>query len=242
MGRTVNKSVYTKLANEGKDLLKQRVYRKDDTRELLKLLRSLGRISKKKAPPSGNRHNGRGGLFSREQLCVVKLNIGKTKDAHKKFINEYLPQKHKKEVSEKPALFSDEPVDGNFIKNYSDKMTNKHFKFIISPESQNVDCEVLTKAVVKRIESATGYKLRWLSAVHTDTGHNHAHLLINGEDKDGRDVYFDPVFVKETIRQISRDVCTKLAGPRTRGTLKNVTLFSVPLCICSFHYANTTLK
>ena len=51
------------------------------------------------------------GLLSRQQLCVAKMRIGHDKGSHMKFLKEYLTQKNKDDVIEKPKLFSDERVD-----------------------------------------------------------------------------------------------------------------------------------
>jgi hypothetical protein len=42
------------------------------------------------------------------------------------------------------------------------------------------------------MEKVTGYSFIWMAATHTD--HPHAHLLINGTDKTGKDIRFDKLF------------------------------------------------
>jgi hypothetical protein len=140
----------------------------------------------------------------------VKCRIGYDKQTHLKFISEYLPQLNKKQVEEKPALFGGESADS-----YLEHMAGKHFKFIVSPESQRVDNEALVRTLVKRLEKATGHRFRWLAACHTDTAHNHAHLLINGVDAGGREVPIDPPFIRHTIRDMTRQICTEMIGGRT---------------------------
>jgi hypothetical protein len=216
MPRTVKPDIYDDLKKARRDLTwQERVYHKDDSREAIRLYRILSRFfhSPKKFPD----HVDYRGLsaFSTQQMCIVKLNIGKDKTAHTRFIQEYLPQENKKQVLEKPVLFSDDVVDPSFLDAYSQSMTDKHFKFIISPENPKVDCEALTKTLVKRLEAIMGKRFIWMAAVHTDTGHPHAHLLINGVDKNGGDVYFDKTLIKKTIREMSRQICTSLAGKRT---------------------------
>jgi hypothetical protein len=216
MPRTVKENIYDDVKKPGRDLSWQkRVYSKDDSREAIRLYRLLARLlhSPKKFPE----HTDYRGLnaHSTQQLCVVKLNIGKDTAAHTRFIQEYLPQEHKKQVREKPELFSDGTVDSEFLSSYHAAMTGKHFKFIISPESQAVNCEALTRTLVKRLEALTGKRFSWMAAVHTDTDHTHAHLLINGTDKDGKDVYFDKALIKKTIREMSRQICTSMIGKRT---------------------------
>jgi hypothetical protein len=99
-------------------------------------------------------------------------------------------------------------------------MSGLHYKFIISPESQDVDTEALVKTLVKRMEAITGYRFNWVAATHTDTFHKHAHLLINGVDKNGREVQFDKTFKTHTVRELSRSVCTALVGRRTPEEIK----------------------
>jgi hypothetical protein len=221
MPRTIKSDVYNDLKKVSRDLTWQkRVYHKDDSREAIRLYRLLNRLfhSSKKFP---DHVDFRGlGARSSQQMCVVKLNIGKEKTAHLRFIREYLPQENKKQVLEKPQLFSDTPVDSGFLSSYYASMTDKHFKFIISPESPAVNCEALTKTLVKRLESITGYRFSWMAAVHTDTNHPHAHLLINGVDRDGRDIHLDKILIKKTIREMSRQICTSMVGRRTTEEIR----------------------
>jgi len=206
-----------------KDLLWQkRVYKKDYNRDVDRLFRLLGKLA-----PSGSSKNkhassprqSRGNL-SHEQLCMVKCRYGKDKNTHLRFLEEYLTQQNKSKVKDKPELFSDTNVDEPFVKNYKEAMTGLHYKFIISPERQDVDMKALVKTLVKRMEAATGFKFHWVAAEHTDTAQKHAHLLINGVDKNGREVEFDKVFKTHTVRALSRSICTALVGQRTNEEIK----------------------
>jgi hypothetical protein len=221
MPRTVKANVYDDLKKSRRNLTWQkRVYHKDDSREAIRLARLLSRLfhSPKKFPD----HVDYRGLnvSSAQQMCIVKLNIGKEKTAHTRFIQEYLPQENKKQIIEKPVLFSDSPADAQFLDSYYAAMTGKHFKFIISPENPTVNCEALTRTLVKRLEAIMGKKFSWMAAVHTDTGHPHAHLLINGTDKNGTDVYFDKTLIRKTIREMSRQICTSMIGKRTAEQIR----------------------
>jgi hypothetical protein len=130
---------------------------------------------------------------------------------------------NKKDVGEKPNLFSTEgQVDTAFIKNYEKNMADKHFKFIISPESQGVDVEALAKVLVRRMEAAAGYTFSWVGALHTDTAHKHVHLLINGIDKNGKDITFDRAFIKQTMREMAQDICTTMIGNRPQKEIQAV--------------------
>jgi hypothetical protein len=99
-------------------------------------------------------------------------------------------------------------------------MADKHFKFVISPESQQVDVEALVKTLVKRMEAASGRRFSWVAAVHRDTAHHHAHVLIDGTDKNGEDITFDKTFIRQTMREMCRDICTAMVGTRTRREIE----------------------
>jgi hypothetical protein len=53
-------------------------------------------------------------------------------------------------------------------------------RFVISPErAQGLDLEALTRAAVGRLESEMGIsELRWIAAIHRNTGHHHVHLVL----------------------------------------------------------------
>ncbi|MBO8457032.1 MAG: relaxase/mobilization nuclease domain-containing protein [Spirochaetes bacterium] len=152
--------------------------------------------------------------ISRKQNCVVKMKYGTEIKNHLRFLKEYLPQEKKEQVKEKPELFdnSDKPD----IEKYKKEMVGRHYKFIISPENPEMDCKALAKTLVARLEVLTGHKFVWLAAVHTDTGHPHAHLLINGVDARGKKVEcFRGTLLKHTIREMAKQICTEIKGERT---------------------------
>lgn len=224
MPRRINESAFFEDRNLGKkDLLKQKKsYHKDDMKEAKRLYRILMSLF-----PSMHSHQERtprpfysSSSKVREQLCIVKLRKGFNKATHMRFLEEYLPQNNKDDVKEKPSLFSSDEVNDNFIETYKQNMTSLHYKFIISPENPNVDCEALVKTLIKRMEQTTGYNFSWVGAVHTNTNHPHAHLLINGKDKNGKTVNMNNVFLTRTIREMSRQICTQMVGQRTKDEIE----------------------
>ena len=157
--------------------------------------------------------------ISRKQNCVVKMKYGTETKNHLRFLKEYLPQEKKEQVKEKPELFdnSDKPD----IEKYKKEMVGRHYKFIISPENPEMDCKALAKTLVARLEVLTGHKFVWLAAVHTDTGHPHAHLLINGVDARGKKVEcFRGTLLKHTIREMAKQICTEIKGERRIEDIK----------------------
>jgi hypothetical protein len=220
MGKTVRLDIYSDISKTSKDLLWQRrVYKKDDMRAYRFLCRELDKLLYVKKGRNTRYYGARSALSSM-QNCVVKLRIGKDAVAHKRFISEYLPQQNKQQVIEKPLLFSDGKNDAEFLENYNTAMTGKHFKFIISPENSRVDTNALVKTLIKRMETITGKSFHWMAAVHKDTDHPHAHLLINGTDKEGNDIIFDKLFITQTMREMTRQICTEMIGKRSKEEIK----------------------
>lgn len=60
-------------------------------------------------------------------------------------------------------------------------------RFFISPESASgLDLQRLVKAAVSRLESEIGVRdLRWIAAIHRNTAHHHAHLVLAGMRMNG---------------------------------------------------------
>jgi hypothetical protein len=76
------------------------------------------------------------------------------------------------------------------------------------------------------MEAITGYSFHWMAATHTDTEHPHAHLLINGTDKNGKDIFLDKLFITQTVREMSRQICTEMIGKRSMEEIKAAILGS----------------
>jgi hypothetical protein len=218
MARTVKLSVYGEAERKQEDLLRQkRVYQKDDMREYRRLCRELENLLFSGSTGGNSRrlsYSSRSAL-SRLQQCIVKCRKGKGITEHRRFIKEYLPQENKSRVKDKPELFNMGTIDEDYLEQYTQAMSGRHFKFIISPESPRVDIPALVKTLVKRMEKITGYSFHWMAAVHTDTDHPHAHLLLNGTDRTGKTVDFTNLFITQTMREMNRQICTELIGKRS---------------------------
>ncbi|WP_024467149.1 relaxase/mobilization nuclease domain-containing protein [Treponema pedis] len=199
--------------------IKKLPFKKDDTKLLLKGLKKIG---KRRRYFSGKHQHDfitRKKDFrntDKRQLCVVKFYYGKNKNTHKQYLKKYMPQLDKEEVIEKPEYFGDD------VSLYEANITSKHFKFIISPDNQNVDLKVLTKTLVEQLNILMDCDLYWVAVEHNDTAHKHVHLLINGKDKNGKFINkIDKQLVKSTIRELARENCTKMVGERTVEEIKN---------------------
>jgi hypothetical protein len=142
---------------------------------------------------------------------MVKMRYSFKISSHLQFLEKYMPQKNKDEVKNKPSLF------GNVtLEEYKQRITGKHFKFIISPESDKIPLESFTRAWIEKAEQQLGYKFVWQAVIHKDTGHPHVHILINGNDMNGRYIKKIPQdFIKNQSHIIASEIATSMIGPRS---------------------------
>lgn len=64
-------------------------------------------------------------------------------------------------------------------------------KLILSPGLQNIDMQQYTRDVLKDVGREKGLDLDWRAVIHKNTDHDHAHVIVFGKDKNGREVLFD---------------------------------------------------
>lgn len=185
--------------------------------------RRSGKHEKKDRHKRNAYHHGSSGSFRMSQQCTFKMSYSPDREKHKNFLISYLPQENKENVLDKPVLFSenkDRIVEADIL-DYLERMDDSCFRFMFSPESQDVPMMAFVRAVMKRVEIQSGYKLNWLAAVHKNTEHIHAHVLVNGACRaSGKKIRFPKDLVCHGIRQISSDVCTQLIGPRTNEMIR----------------------
>ena len=148
------------------------------------------------------------------QRVMFKMSYSNSMRQHNKYIKYYMPQMQKDNVIDKPELF------GTTDEEYEKNKVAGHFKFIVSPENQNVNLKVLINDFIKRIEKLSGYELYWQACIHTDTEHPHGHIVINRKDKNGRRIYFPKQMITNTMREILSESVTKLVGPRSKAEIE----------------------
>lgn len=218
----LSKNIFTDKWEE--DLYKvKKAYKKDDVSYLNNLLKKLSRPTRVGRKGSKSFSGGNAGFFeptrvgsmdSKQQRVTFKMTYSNSKQAHDKYLNTYMTQQNREEVTQKPVLF------GTDADVYNENQVDNHFKCIISPENQNADLEILTRTFVKHLEAQTGYKFYWQAAIHNNTEHKHAHLCINGKDQNGKDVYFQKEMIKRTMRETLSNIATKLLGNRTEEEIQ----------------------
>ena len=164
-----------------------------------------------------------------KQFVMVKMRYSDKLDSHQKFLEEYITQEKKEGVAVKPVVFTGRlnpfarggerrVVYGDeAVEDYKSRMTGRHYKFIISPDSKDVPMEQFTTAFMHRMQAEMGFRLDWIAAVNTDTGHPHVHILINGKTADGLEPsrLFRKDFIRHRCRTIASEITTNMIGPRT---------------------------
>ena len=87
------------------------------------------------------------------------------------------------------------------------------FRFIVSPED-DIDLTTFTRDLMSRVESDLSIRLRWGAVNHYDTDNPHAHVVVRGVDKSGREVRIDRAYISERMRWRAQNLLTEELGPR----------------------------
>lgn len=94
-----------------------------------------------------------------------------------------------------PRKFFDdsrEGINGREVKQDLAKDGGKYVhKLILSPGVEGVDMKAYSRAVLANVGRTMGVDLNWRAIEHNNTDHVHAHVVIFGKDKYGREVQFD---------------------------------------------------
>ncbi|MCF0242627.1 MAG: hypothetical protein HUK25_08315 [Treponema sp.] len=184
------------------------VFKKDDVRQLNHFLKKLGRM--RNATWHSDFFYSNAQRFPEwYQRVSFMASYSNTMKSHLRYIKKYLVQADKKEVENKPELF------GTPIEEYEKNMVPLNFKFVISPESQTVNLEALTRTFIKQLEYLTGYEFYWVGAIHENTDNRHCHVAINGKDKHGKKVRFTKEMIKNQMRELLSRQVTIMIGERT---------------------------
>ena len=177
--------------------------------------KSLGRLFKQ-INKLRRRHphiykDSHGTVIDRRQLCIVKVRYGRGAASLRTHLS-YIQRKGAGKDGERPQLF------GSSDKSHltaAEPSKLRHYRIVVSPEApEQLPLPVLAKKLVQRIERDTGYSLSWVSTIHENTEHNHIHLVISGQDKNGLEVAFSRKYISMQMREHTRDILTEALGDR----------------------------
>jgi type IV secretory pathway VirD2 relaxase len=90
------------------------------------------------------------------------------------------------------------------------------WSFIVSPEdASRIDLRQHVRSLVTEMERDLGTQLEWVAIDHHNTDDEHVHLLIRGVRDDGRTLTLDRDYVRQAIRDLSRELLERELGPRS---------------------------
>jgi hypothetical protein len=72
---------------------------------------------------------------------------------------------------------------------------------------------------MSRVERDMGQKLEWVALNHYNTDNPHAHIVIRGVDRDGREVRIDRAYISNGLRERAQQLATEELGPRTERAI-----------------------
>jgi type IV secretory pathway VirD2 relaxase len=92
----------------------------------------------------------------------------------------------------------------------------KHqFRLIISPEDgSELDLKAYVRRLMATLERDVGRKVEWAAVNHFDTSHPHAHVVIRGIDREGRELRIDRGYISTGLRWRAQELATEELGPR----------------------------
>ena len=86
----------------------------------------------------------------------------------------------------------------------------------MSPEfGDRVDLKRLTRDLISQMETDLGTRFEWVAAAHFNTEHPHVHIALRGIGAESRSLRLSRDFIREGIRHITEDLCTRQLGYRT---------------------------
>src|SRR5580658_4636532 len=89
------------------------------------------------------------------------------------------------------------------------------FRLIVSPEDgSELDLTEYVRRLMATMERDLGRKLEWAAVNHYDTGHPHAHVVVRGVDREGREVRLDRAYISQGLRWRAQELATEELGPR----------------------------
>jgi len=92
----------------------------------------------------------------------------------------------------------------------------KHqFRLIVSPEdAAELNLTEYVRRLMVQVERDLGRKLEWAAVNHYNTDHPHAHIVVRGVDRDGRQVRLDHGYISNGLRARAQEIATEELGPR----------------------------
>jgi type IV secretory pathway VirD2 relaxase len=96
------------------------------------------------------------------------------------------------------------------------RLKERHqFRFIVSPEdARDLDLTAYVRDLMKRVESDLGRSIEWAAVNHHDTEHPHAHVVVRGVCREGKQLRMDRAYIARGLRWSAQELATERLGPR----------------------------
>ncbi|MGH7435884.1 MAG: DUF3363 domain-containing protein [Polyangiaceae bacterium] len=95
------------------------------------------------------------------------------------------------------------------------------FRFIVSPEDgSELDMTIYVRRLMATLERDIGHKVEWAAVNHFDTSHPHAHIVVRGIDRDGRELRIDRGYISGGMRWRAQELATEELGPRPERNVR----------------------
>jgi len=161
--------------------------------------------------------------YARPQRVVVKTHIVRhqTRQKGRASITRHVRYLGREAVTRDPGsgVFYDAKRDDLNAKSETRSWSadRHHFRTIVSPENAHSisDLKTYVREVMAHVERDLG-PLQWMAVNHTNTGSNHAHILLRGKAEDGADLVISREYISHGIRRRAAEVATEWLGERTR--------------------------
>jgi len=171
----------------------------------------------------GRRSGGQGSPRTRPhfQRCAVRVTYTKNSTtgqwrAHGRYVAR---ESATHEVDQRAVGFNaiEESIDiAARLEGWQKTNDERLWKLIVSPEfGDRVDLKRLTRDLIAQMETDLGTRLEWVAAAHFNTEHPHVHIALRGMGAESRPLRLSRDFVREGIRHIAEDLCTRQLGYRT---------------------------
>ncbi|MBR1177115.1 relaxase/mobilization nuclease and DUF3363 domain-containing protein [Bradyrhizobium sp. KB893862 SZCCT0404] len=91
------------------------------------------------------------------------------------------------------------------------------FRFIVAPEDsvELADLKPFVRDLMQQMEQDLGTRLDWVAADHFNTGHPHTHIVLRGQDDQGKDLVIARDYIAHGFRSRAAELMTRELGPET---------------------------
>lgn len=178
-----------------------------------------------RAGPSGGRMRYRAKQWVRQtygRRVIVKASVVRHSVSSVKALREhlrYISRDSAVRSEEQGHLFNEKSGDVEkdvFAENA--KTDRHHFRFIVSPEdaSEMSDLNPFVRDLVSQMERDLDTPLEWVAAVHDNTEHPHAHIVIRGKRAGGEDLVIPRAYIAHGLRGRAQELVDLELGPQTQ--------------------------